>query len=95
MSNTLTGSISGTASGATICTGAGVDVYRIIALRSALGMLGVGLKMRGMTLSRALDMTMEYTGKRFKRTQIEEARKALKEAADAMRARLSDVNLAN
>lgn len=88
----LQGSIEAMPQGGTICTGAGVDVFRILALRSALNMLKVGLKMRGMTATQALAMAGEYTGRKFKRGQYDEARAALTEAADAMRARLSDVN---
>ena len=93
MSNeVLQGSIEAMPQGGTICTGAGVDVFKLIALRSALGMFKAGLKFRGMTATQALAMASEYTGRKFKRGQFDEARAALTEAADAMRARLSDVN---
>lgn len=55
-----------------------VDVFRVAALSSALGMLSKGLKMRGVTLTSALKIAGEYTGKKYKRTDAEKAREDLK-----------------
>lgn len=54
---------------------AAVDLYRIQALRSALSLLSVGIApTRGMTMTKALAMATEYTGKKYKRTQAAIAR---------------------
>ena len=56
-----------------------VDIFRIRTLSSALGLLSHGIKpTRNLTLTRALAMATEYTGKKYKRTQIGEARQDLK-----------------
>ncbi len=56
-----------------------VDLFRIRVLSSGLGLLSKGISpTRGFTLSKALLMATQYTGKKYKRTQVEQAREDLK-----------------
>lgn len=60
-----------------------VDVFRSLmpfrCLHSALGLLKNGIKpSRGWTITRALEMATEYTGNKYKRTEIEKAQEELK-----------------
>lgn len=56
-----------------------VDIFRIRVLHSALGLLKVGIRpTRGLNITKALKMATEYTGKKYKICQIDEARADLK-----------------
>lgn len=62
-----------------------VKLYQASMLRSALGLLAKGIKpSRAWTVSKALAAAEAFTGKHYKRTQIELARADLKTWADAM-----------
>jgi hypothetical protein len=51
-----------------------VHMFRAAALRSAIGLLSKGIRpTRGMTMTKALIMAGEYTGKTYKRGQHEQA----------------------
>lgn len=51
-----------------------VDVFRIRVLISSLGLLAAGISpTRGLSKKRALVLATEYTGKVYKRTEIEKA----------------------
>ena len=68
------------------------ELFRATMLRSALGMLKVGITpTRGMTITKALTMATRYTGKKYKRTQIEAARDDVKVWCDTMSAALPRV----
>lgn len=68
------------------------ELYRAATLRSALGMLAVGITpTRGLTTSKALKMATRYTGKKYKRTQVEAARADIKHWCDTMSAALPKV----
>lgn len=60
---------------------AGPDAVRVFAaatLRSALGLMSKGITpTRGFTLKRGLAMAQEYTGRTYKRTEVEQCRKDL------------------
>lgn len=82
-----------------IVTGAGGTVtfvgpdaarlYAATALRSALGLLAKGIQpTRGFTLTRALQAASAYTGKKYRRAQIETAREDLRVWCDEMSAAL-------
>ena len=56
-----------------------VDIFRIRVLKSALVLLKIGMKPNGeLTLAKALCMATEYTGKKYKRTEVETAIEDLK-----------------
>lgn len=64
-------------------------LFRVTALRSALGLLAKGIQpTRGFTMRRALAAASAITGKQYRRTQIETAREDLKKWADEMAAAL-------
>jgi hypothetical protein len=71
---------------------AGPDAVRFFhaaALRSGLGLLKVGIKpARGWTITKALKMAGTYTGKQYKRTEIDRAMADMKIWIDAMRCAL-------
>lgn len=61
-----------------------VEIYRIIALRSAIGVLGAGLKLRQINLRDALKLAAEYTGAaRYTLPRDPAARRAAVEAIKA------------
>jgi predicted transcriptional regulator len=67
-------------------------LMRATSLRSAIRLLQAGIvPARGFTLSRALKMAGEYTGKTYKRTQAEQARADLKIWCDEMNAALPHI----
>lgn len=52
-----------------------VDAFRIRTLSSALKLLSVGITpTRGLTMTRALGMATQYTGQKYKRTEVQRAR---------------------
>jgi hypothetical protein len=55
-----------------------VDIFRAATLASALGLLKVGIGIRGLTKTRALMMATEYTGVKYKRGEFDKARDDLK-----------------
>jgi hypothetical protein len=66
-----------------------VMLFQATALRSGLGLLKVGIKpSRGWTITRALQMATSYSGKTYKRTEIDRAMADLKLWIDAMRCAL-------
>jgi hypothetical protein len=66
-----------------------VNYFRAATLRSGLGLLKVGIRpTRGLTVTRALKLVTEYTGKKYKRTEIDIARADLTVWIDAMRCAL-------
>lgn len=70
---------------------AAVDVFRAITLKSALGMTKHGLvATRGMTKTRCLAMVTEYTGKKYKRTEVDQALADLQTVIDAARAAIPE-----
>lgn len=70
-----------------------VDVFRIATLRSALGLLAKGIRpTRGLSLTKALAMATQYTGKKYKRSQVEEARADLEQHAASKAQRIHTVN---
>jgi hypothetical protein len=75
---------------------AGPDATRLFAaatLRSALGLLAKGITpTRGLTITRALAMCQPYTGKQYKRTQIEQARADLLVWIETMKSALPVVH---
>ena len=69
------------------------DLFRAAALRSALGLLAVGITpTRGLTRTKALVMVTRYTGKTYKRSQLEEARSDLKVWIETMHSALPHLN---
>jgi len=66
-----------------------VHCYRAAVLRGALYLLQNGIKPgRGWTLTRALAMASQYTGKAYKRTQATQAREDLSIWIQTMKAAL-------
>lgn len=61
------------------CSGTdAVDIYRIRCLISALGLLEKGIKpTRGFTITYGLTLATQYTGNKYKRTEIEQAKQDL------------------
>lgn len=71
-----------------------VDIFRIRVLSSGLTLLSKGITpTRGLTLSKALKMATEYTGKKYKRTEIETAREDLKKI-EGLRVQHVDIEVA-
>ena len=65
------------------------NLFRAVTLRSALGLLKVGITpTRGLTTAKALKLATEYTGKKYKRTEIDKAREDIKVWCDTMKAAL-------
>ena len=63
--------------------------FRAATLRAGLGLLKVGIQpTRGLTTTKALKIVTEYTGKKYKRTEIDRATADLTIWIDAMRAAL-------
>lgn len=73
-------------------TFAGEDATRLFAaatLRSALGLLKAGIQpTRGYTMTKALNGATLFTGKRYRRTQVDEAREDLRIWCETMKAAL-------
>lgn len=68
-----------------------VDVFRLRCLHSSLGLLASGIKpCRGFTIKHGLTLATEYTGKPYKRTQLEEAMTDLKKI-EMLRVRHIDI----
>jgi hypothetical protein len=64
-------------------------LFRAATLRSALGLLKAGISpTRGVTMTKALKMASEITGKKYKRTEADKAREDLKVWCDTMKAAL-------
>lgn len=56
-----------------------IEVYRVATLRSAIGLLEVGITpTRGFTMKKALLVAKTYTGKDYKRTDAKQAKEDLK-----------------
>jgi hypothetical protein len=69
-----------------------VELLRVVTLRSGLSLLKNGIiPTRGLTITKALAIATSYTGKKYKRTEIEKAREDLKVWADNMSAALPRV----
>lgn len=63
-----------------------VSFFRAATLRAALGLLKVGITpTRGLTKTKALALVTGYTGKKYKRTEIDRASADLKVWIDAMK----------
>jgi hypothetical protein len=63
-----------------------VALFRVAALASVLGLLSKGISpMRGLTVKRALEIAKEYTGRTYKRTEIERARADLRVWIETMK----------
>jgi hypothetical protein len=55
-----------------------VEVFRVATLASAIGLLTKGIcPTRGLTMKRALAMATPYTGRTYKRSEAEQARRDL------------------
>lgn len=71
---------------------AGNDAVRLVqaaTLRSAIGLLAKGIQpTRGYTMKRALEAAFHFTGKKYTRSQAEQARADLKIWCDEMNAAL-------
>lgn len=66
-----------------------VEVYRAAVLSSALGLLRAGITpTRGLTATKALAMCHRYTGRRYKRTEVEQARADLRVWIETMKSAL-------
>lgn len=69
----------------------GVDAFRLIMVLQALKMLKVGLvSTRGMTQGKALMLASNYTGRRYKRGQIDLAISDMETAVKARRETLAE-----
>lgn len=67
-----------------------VDCFRIARLSSSIGLLSKGIQpTRGFTMTKALKMATEYTGKKYKRTEFEQARLDLNAIVQKEKAELS------
>jgi type II secretory pathway component PulF len=77
-------------SGGTVFHGTdAVNLFRAAVLSSALGLLKVGISpRRGLTITKALAMCHEYTGQKYKRTEIDRAREDLRTWIEAMKSAL-------
>jgi hypothetical protein len=63
-----------------------VEIVRVATLMSAIGLLSKGITpTRGLTMTKALAMATPYTGKKYKRTEAEAARKDLKAWVELMK----------
>lgn len=63
-----------------------VEVFRVAALSSALGLLSKGITpTRGLTMKKALAMATPYTGRTYKRSEVEDARRDLKVWIETMK----------
>jgi hypothetical protein len=63
-----------------------VNFFRAATLRSALGLLKVGITpTRGLTMTKALKMVTPYTGQKYKRTEVDRASADLKVWIDTMK----------
>ncbi len=66
-----------------------VEVFRAATLSSALGLLRAGIvPRRGLTLTKALAMCHRYTGRRYKRTEVEQAQADLRVWIETMKSAL-------
>ena len=66
-----------------------VRLFQAATLRSGLGLLAVGIKPnRAWTITSALKLATGYTGKKYKRTEIDKARADLQQWIIAMRSSL-------
>ena len=66
-----------------------VELFKAMQIKSALKMWRVGLKAtRGVRLKNLLSMTSEYTGKPYKRTEVDTAIADLVQWIEAMKAAL-------
>jgi hypothetical protein len=79
-----------TGAGGTVFAGPdATNLFRAATLKAALGLLAKGITpTRGLTITRALAMVKEYSGKTYKRSQIEEARRDLTTWIEAMKSAL-------
>lgn len=69
------------------------ELFRVATLRSALGLLKVGITpTRGLTITKALAMATPYTGKKYKRTEIETARADLHTWCELMKSSIPVVH---
>jgi hypothetical protein len=69
------------------------ELFRVATLRSALGLLKVGIcPRRGLTVTKALAMATPYTGQKYKRTEIDRARDDLHAWCSTMGSALPIVN---
>lgn len=51
-----------------------VELFRAATLKSALGLLKAGIRpCRGMTMTKALAMVEQYSGRHYKRTEVDQA----------------------
>lgn len=89
-----TSSITHSAGGVMFAGAAAVDVFRAITLKSALKMTKVGLiPTRGFTLTKGLKMATQYTGKPYKRTQLDAALVDLQAVIDSARAAIPETTV--
>lgn len=71
----------------------GVDVFRIATLSSGIGLLQNGITpTRGLSMTKALKMATEYTGKKYKRTESDIARADL---ADILKIKKAEIEIEN
>lgn len=82
----MTDSIITTSAGGTMFAGPdAVNLFRAATLKSALGLLKVGIcPTRGLTMTKALKMATEYTKKKYKRTEADRAIADIKLWCDTM-----------
>lgn len=74
-------------SGTTFCGEDATKLFQAAVLRSGLGLLKAGIKPnRSWTITGALKMATGYTGKKYKRTEIDKARADLQIWIGAMKA---------
>jgi len=68
----------------------GMKFFRAVTLASSLSLYAKTkmLPTRGVTVSKMLAMASEFTGKKYKRTQVEQAAADVREWAQAMKAAL-------
>lgn len=69
-----------------------VEVFRAASLSSAIGLLSKGIKpARGWTMTKALAAAERYTGRKYKRTEHEQARKDINVWVQTMKSALPTV----
>lgn len=68
-----------------------VEVFRAAVLVSALGLLAKGIRpTRGLTLKKALTLATHYTGRSYKRTEVEQARRDINVWVQTMKSALPE-----